>query len=472
MKRFWFWKDAGKSQGKAPEGQPKAGSASGAASSHGRRVGDGSGLLTGQAHEDQRSLQILLDTIAAVSANLELDVVLQQVVRCSLQATKAERAILFLGGGFDGLQVRLAQDRDGRSLPVDLQWSRSVVRRSLQDRSAVRSVVNSDREALELGQSVYDLKLRAVMCAPLVAGERLIGAIYVDSKAARREFSERDLALFSAICSQLAVSLENARLYADSIEKVRLQKDVEIAQRIQQHLMPAVPAAQGLDLALRYVAAEEASGDTYDFVPLSQGRMAVMVGDVSGHGIGAALLTHAAQAAMRSYLELIDDLGEIVARLNQRLCAAVETGNFMSLLVVLVDPVRRRLRFVNAGHPRLIHCRGRTVRALDKTGMVLGVVGDQDYAVSDEVELLPGDLLLLHTDGVDEAMSQGRETFGEERLHALLAECDGASAEATLARVEEALRRHTGGVFGDDFTMIALRVQAAGPAGSRQEIGS
>ena len=69
-------------------------------------------------------------------------------------------------------------------------------------------------------------------------------------------------------------------------------------------------------------------------------------------------------------------------------------------------------------------------------------------------------------------MSQGRETFAEERLHALLAECDGASAEATLARVEEALRRHTGGVFGDDFTMIALRVQAAGPAGSRQEIGS
>lgn len=454
MKRFWnrIWQ---RSEQDVQEPRAHAERAGGAD----RRAGDSSTFLTGEARADQRSLRILLDTIAAVSANIDLDTVLKLVVDRSLEVTQAERAILLLGDTDQKLEVRIAQDREGKALPGEQQWSRTLVRRCLDDREAVRSVVNSDREALELGQSVYDLKLRAVMCAPLIANQRIVGVIYVDSRAARREFSDRDLALFSAISAQLAVSLENARLHADSLEKVRLQKDVEIAQRIQQHLMPHVPQdCEGLDLALRYGAASKASGDSYDFVPVARGGMAVMIGDVTGHGIGAALLGHAAQAALRSYLELVDDLSEVVTRLNQRLVTAVETGNFMSLLVARIDPRARTLRFVNGGHPCLIHCRGQTVTPLEKTGMVLGVVGGQDYAVSDEVALQQGDLLFFHTDGVDEAMSPARETFGEARLHDVLRSLRDESAEGVLAGVEQALRRHTGGVFGDDFTMIAVKL--------------
>jgi serine phosphatase RsbU (regulator of sigma subunit) len=451
MKRFLFWKRAPA----RPAGRPAEPARTAAAQSS----SEGSGLLTGDPREDARSLQILLDTIGAVTANIDVDSVLHDIVARSLQVTQAERALLFLGDNPDALAVRVAQGREGEALPADQQWSRTVVRRCLEERQAVRSVVQSDREALELGQSVYDLKLRAVMCAPLIAAQRVVGVIYVDSRAMRREFSARDLALFSAISAQLAISLENARLHADSIEKVRLQKDVEIAQRIQRHLMPTVPKAQpGVDLALRYFAVEHASGDTYDFVPLDGGRLAVMVGDVTGHGIGAALLMHAAQAALRSYFELIDDLSLVVTRLNQRLVAAVETGNFMSLLVCIVDPAGRAVRFVNAGHPGLVHVSGGQVTALEKTGMVLGVVGGQEYAVSPTVKLSPGDLLFLHTDGVDEAMSPARETFGEARLHTLLRQLAGKPAEAVLAGIEQALRAHTGGTFGDDFTMIAVRI--------------
>jgi serine phosphatase RsbU (regulator of sigma subunit) len=451
MKRFLFWKRAqGRAVGREADG------ARGAAPPG---PGEGSGLLTGDPREDARSLQILFDTIGAVTANIDLDSVLHEIVARSLQVTQAERALLFLGDTADALAVRVAQDREGVALSGDLQWSKTVVRRCLDGRQAVRSVVQSDREALELGQSVYDLKLRAVMCAPLIAAQRVVGVIYVDSRAVRREFSSRDLALFSAISAQLAISLENARLHADSIEKVRLQKDVEIAQRIQRHLMPTVPESlPGVDVALRYVAAEAASGDIYDLVPLDGARLAVMVGDVTGHGIGAALLMHAAQAALRSYFELIDDLSAVVTRLNQRLVAAVETGNFMSLLVCIVDPKARTVQFVNAGHPGLVHCSAAGVRALDKTGMVLGVVGGQTYAVSPTVPLQPGDLLFLHTDGVDEAMSPARETFGEARLHALLRQLHGKPAEAVVAAIEQALRAHTGGAFGDDFTMIAVRL--------------
>ncbi len=417
-------------------------------------------ILTGDTTEDSRSLQILLDTIAAVTANIDLDTVLRDIVERSLQVTRAERAILLLGDGSDALTVRVSLDREGRALSGDLQWSKSLVRRCLEEGVAVRSVVQSDQEALELGQSVYDLKLRAVMCAPMRARNRTVGVIYVDSRAVRREFSSRDLALFGAISAQLAISVENARLHADSLDKVRLQKDVEIARRIQQHLLPPVPKElAGLQVALRYVAAEHASGDTYDMVPMPRGRFAVMIGDVTGHGVGAALLTHAVQAALRSYLELIDDLATIVTRVNQRLVAGVETGNFMSLLLVVVDPAARTLQYVNAGHPGLVLCRRDGVEVLEKTGMVLGVVGDQVYHASQLIPLAPGDLLFLHTDGVDEAIGPDRAVFGAERLHAVLAGARGGTAEEVVTRVGAALAAHVGDAgFEDDYTMIAVQL--------------
>lgn len=445
MKRFWFWK--------RDVPPPRAAVRS-------REGKDESTLLTGDATEDSRSLEILLDTIAAVTANIDLDAVLRDIVDRSLQVTRAERAILLLGDSPDNLTVRMAQDRDARDLGGELQWSRTLVRRCLEEGVAVRSVVQSDQEALELGQSVYDLKLRAVMCAPMRARNRTVGVIYVDSRAVRREFSARDLALFGAISAQLAISVENARLHADSLEKAKLQKDVEIARRIQQHLLPQVPKeVAGIRLGLRYVAADHASGDTYDIVPLREGRCAFMIGDVTGHGVGAALLTHAVQAALRSYLELLEDADAIVNRLNRRLVAGVETGNFMSLLLAIVDPRARTLRYVNAGHPGLIHCTATGSRVLEKNGMVLGVVADQTYTISEAIPLAPGDLLFFHTDGVDEAMSPARELFGVDRLVSVLAGVRDRSADEVLVRVEEELRRHVGGGgFADDFTMIAAKV--------------
>lgn len=453
MKRFLFWKRDPDDASRSPKTPPPNGG--------GASESPGSGLLSGDATEDQRSLEILLDTIAAVTANIDIDRVLREIVDRSLLVTNAERAILLLGSDPDDLAVRLALDKDGNTLDSDLQYSRSLVRRCLQETEAVRSVVQSDREALELGQSVYDLKLRAVMCAPLVARNHRVGVIYVDSRAVRREFSARDLALFSAISSQLAIGVENARLYADSLEKARLQKDVEIARRIQQHLLPQVPSSlRGLDLALRYFAAESASGDTYDFVPLDGDRLAVMVGDVTGHGVGAALLTHAAQAALRSYLELVSDMSQVVARLNHRLVNSVETGNFMSLLLVVFDPARQTMQYVNAGHPEMIHVTRNGIVQYPRTGMVLGVVGEQDYAVSEPVPMARGDVLFLFTDGVDEAQSPDRTTFGEVRLRELLTTMHGQPAEKVLAAVEAAVRAHAGGGnLEDDLTMIAACVR-------------
>ncbi|MEM7198681.1 MAG: PP2C family protein-serine/threonine phosphatase [Planctomycetota bacterium] len=443
MKRFFFWSRGANDAEERAEADLNS-----------------SGLLTGNPDQDQDSLRILLESIADVSTNMHLDSVLEGMASKSLGVTDAERAIVLLGSSFDEMDIRLSRDREGTDLGADLQFSRSVVRRAVTEVQAVRSVVQSDQEALELGQSVFDLKLRAVMCAPLMVKERLLGAIYVDSRAQRREFSSRDLALFGALTAQLAVAVDNARLYADSLEKVKLEKDLEIAQRIQQHLLPPAPAdVPGLDVALRYAPCEAASGDTYDFLPVGEDKLAVLIGDVTGHGLGAALLTHSAQAGMRSYLELLDDPSEVVTRLNNRLVAGVETGNFMSLALLVIDARARTLHYVNAGHPELVIARESGLESFAKTGMVLGVVADADYPVQGPIDLAPGDLIFLRTDGVEETMSTAREAYGEGRLDEVIASGRHLSADAVLAKLEEELTRHRGNQpREDDVTMIAIKV--------------
>jgi sigma-B regulation protein RsbU (phosphoserine phosphatase) len=450
MKRFFFWRRGGPAEASA-SGPPEDGGGSG-------------GLLTGDPVQDTQSLAVLLDSIAEVNSNIDLDRVLEDIVGKSLEVTGAERGLLLLGSVASDLEVRVARDREGRDLGPGVRFSRSLVARCLDGGHAERSIVQSDQEALELGQSVYNLKLRAVMCAPLRTREKVLGVVYVDSTAVRREFSARDLALFGALSVQLASAIETARLHADSIEKVRLQKDFEIAKQIQKHLLPPVPThVEGLQLAVRFMARDEASGDSYDFVPLPDGRLVAMLGDVTGHGVGAALLAHAAQAATRSYLELVDDLSQIVRSLNDRLCASIESGNFMSLLIVLVDPAAGRAHFVNAGHPGLVLVRGGEAKELAKTGMVLGVVQGQDYPASVEMDLESGDLLFLRTDGVDETRGPDRELFGTERLLRVLGDCPAtAAADDVLAGVERSLAAFAAGTEqDDDLTMLAIRIGAS-----------
>lgn len=446
MKRLFFWRKATGSGDPQPGEDPF----------------DQTGLLTGDPAQDAQSLAILLDSIAEVNSNIELDRVLEDIVDKSLEVTRAERGILLLGPDAENLSPRVARDKEGQDLGASVRYSQTLVTRCLEEGHAERSIVQSDQEALELGQSVYNLKLRAVMCAPLRTRDRVLGVIYVDSTAVRREFSSRDLALFGALSVQLASALETARLHADSLEKVRFQKDFEIAKQIQKHLLAPVPDdVPGLGLAVRFYARDEASGDSYDFVPIEGGRLVALIGDVTGHGVGAALLTHAAQAAVRSYLELIDDLSLVARKLNNRLVDSVETGNFMSMILLLVDPKSMTIQYVNAGHPGLILVRDGEARELEKTGMVLGVVAEQAYPAAGPIEVRPGDLLVMRTDGVDETMNARREMFGSQRLLEVLSGCrPDCTADEVLSRVEEAASEFAAGSHqDDDLTMIAVRVE-------------
>ena len=445
-------------------------------------------FLTGDSDLDRRSVDVLLEAIAQVSQSGDLEQIMRDIVDRSIEITGAERGLLILAGGApvgEGaaadaeLTVRVARGTDGASIDDDLRFSTSVVRKVLGENQPVRATVQSDSDALELGRSVFDLKLRAVMCVPLATqdaadgdrAEPIHGALYVDSRAATRSFGHRDLSLFAALSQHIAIALRNAQSNLDRLEKVRLEQSLELASAIQGGLMPEIPDdVEGFEVHGWYRPAEQTSGDFFDFVRTRAKDLAVVIGDVTGHGIGPALITASAQASLRSYLRVVGGAGEAVTLLNQDLCERMDAGMFVSLLLFVLKE-DGSCEIVNAGHPSPLVWRKGTgqVEAVEAHSPALGMLADFDYGVDATLVLEPGDLLLACTDGLAEAHPpDDRDTlFGDERIARVFAQrAADLDSAGELARglAEEALA-FSGGCAEDDITLVvARRTDAPRPA--------
>jgi len=474
---FFKWR---KNEGHAqPDGDPKTGD-TGAASAPGNapssaeggaKLGRTTQFLTGEANQDRRNVQVLLETIARVSMSRDLDSLLTYVVDSSIKLTGAERGLLIMrAGDGEGHVVRTGRTRDGRDVSAEERYSTSVAAKVLELGEPVRATVHSESEALELGKSVYDLKLRAVMCVPLRppgeeegSGTPLRGVLYVDSRAASRQFTQGDLALFAALAQQISIAMDNARLHIDSLEKVRLEQSMELASVIQRDLMPGVPRdMKGWDVHGWYRPAEDAAGDFYDFVKAKQGQHAIVVGDAAGHGIGPALITATCQGSLRSYLRLIDDPGQVLTLLNDDLCERVEDGRFLTLYLAMLGDEGQVIG-LNAGHafPFIWRAQSGEIQVLGAGGPALGMIPGVSYEAHPEVKLESGDVLLIYTDGLTEArdLQNPDVLFGEEGVKECLARsaAAGRDAEGIIRDLVEAALSLSRGAREDDITIVAAR---------------
>ncbi len=459
---FWRSKKPAKKPGSSPAPDP-AGSS--------EELTTTTQFLTGDSDLDRRSVDVLLEAIAQVSQSGDLEQIMRDIVDRSIEITGAERGLLILATAGEDLVVRVARGVDGASIEDDLVFSTSVVRKVLEEGQPVRATVQSDSDALELGRSVFDLKLRAVMCVPLVAqegsveshGEPIRGTLYVDSRAATRSFGHRDLSLFAALSQHIAIALRNAQLNTDRLEKVRLEQSLELASAIQGGLMPQIPDdVEGFEVHGWYRPAEQTSGDFFDFVRTRDKDLAVVIGDVTGHGIGPALITASAQASLRSYLRVVEGSGHAVTLLNQDLCERMDGGMFVSLLLFVLKS-DGSCEIVNAGHPSPMVWRKATgkVEALEAHSPALGMLADFEYGVDVNVTLEPGDLLLACTDGLAEAhVPDDRDKlFGEERIVELVEQRAAGlrSAEELTRGLAEAALAFSEGRAEDDITLVVAR---------------
>jgi sigma-B regulation protein RsbU (phosphoserine phosphatase) len=304
---------------------------------------------------------------------------------------------------------------------------------------------------------------------PLTVKDKLLGVVSLGEKRSEAPYSGTDLRLLKSVASQTALALSNAQLTSEIADEVarreKLHREIEIAREVQERLFPQrLPEIAGLDYFGRCRTALGVGGDYYDFLPLSDGQLGIALGDVSGKGIAAALTMASLQASLRAdAMRASNDLAVTIARVNNMVYDASTEDRYATLFYAQFDPATRRLTYVNAGHcpPILLRGagKGRQIEHLDKAGgTVVGLVPNAPYEQA-HVDLAPGDLLVIYTDGFSEAMSPQLEEWGEKRLLEAVKTCDGLPARDAIERILQAADAFASGApQSDDMTLVILRV--------------
>ena len=282
--------------------------------------------------------------------------------------------------------------------------------------------------------------------------------VYTD---AEQTFSPLQVDLLKAVGAQAAAAIENARLLADSLQAEALEKQVNLAGEVQQRMIPqSAPKIPGLDVASAYVPMYSLGGDFYDFIPLPEDNLGLAIADVSGKGVPASLIMASVRAFLRAQVDNVYYLYEVVKRINLMLCRDSKPGEFVTLFYGVLDAHNLRFTYCNAGHPPGLVLRDGTLIELGSDNMVLGVESDEDYRQA-VIQLRPGDVLLLYTDGLPDARNFRGEAFGRQRIGEAF-QRGGETAEAVAQNVLWEMRKFVGmSKTTDDVTMIVVKVNNA-----------
>ncbi len=298
--------------------------------------------------------------------------------------------------------------------------SRTVVHEVMDRREAILSADAASDARFEMAQSIADFQIRSMMCAPLIDSDgNALGVIQIDTLDQRSRFDQDDLQVLASVASQAAVAVENAQLHEQAIRQKALERDLRLAHQVQQGLIPATtPEMPGYHFFHFYDAAYQVGGDYYDYIPLADGRLAVVVADVSGKGVAAALLMAKLSGDVRYWFAMEPDPAAAVGQINQTFSRSNWEDRFVTFVAAVLEPAGNQLTIVNAGHMAPLVRRGNgdvTAVAEEQAGLPLGVSDDFSYE-SAAVCLESGESVTLFTDGISEAMNSGGHLYTIGRL--------------------------------------------------------
>jgi serine phosphatase RsbU (regulator of sigma subunit)/anti-sigma regulatory factor (Ser/Thr protein kinase) len=325
-----------------------------------------------------------------------------------------------------------------------------------------------DIDTLELDSpALRELKAAGVKLAvPLVSQGELIGVLNLGPRLSEQDYSSDDRKLLDNLAAQAAPALRVGQLVreqeAEAVTRQRFEQELEVARLIQQNFLPKeLPDLPGWQIAAYYRPAREVGGDFYDVIPLSDGRVAFVVGDVTDKGVPAALVMSATRSVLRASAQRLIEPGIVLERVNEHLCPDMPAKMFVTCLYGVLDPATGLLRFANAGHDLPYVKTADGVVELRARGMPLGLMPGMAYEEKEAV-LQPGESVLLHSDGVVEAHDPERDMFGFPRLKETVADAPGG--QALIDRVLADLDAFTGpsAEQEDDITMVTLERSAGG----------
>jgi serine phosphatase RsbU (regulator of sigma subunit)/pSer/pThr/pTyr-binding forkhead associated (FHA) protein len=305
-----------------------------------------------------------------------------------------------------------------------VRLTRTVIDEVMQTGEAILSADASSDPGLPVSDSIVELKIRSMMCAPLIGPESSpLGVIQIDALNPYNRFSDGDLELLAGVACQIAIAIENAQFREVVMRERALELQLKVAHDIQKGFLPAgPPELEGYSFFDYYQPANILGGDYFDYIPLEDGRMAVVLADVSGKGIPAALLVAKLNSEIRYCLAGLREPAEVMRRLNRVFCESRWESQFITMVLAVLDPEKHEVVLTNAGHmsPILRNERGvRDVLSLDDGGLPLGVTEDAEYE-EHRVALAVGDHLVLFSDGITEAMNSEGALYDKSRLQEIL----------------------------------------------------
>ena len=411
-----------------------------------------------------------LRAVMEISQNLARALKIEEVLPKILESLfkifpQADRGFVVLKdpitGAFSVHALRTRREEQAESARLSM----TILREGMDKARAILSADAATDQRFALSDSVTNLKIRSVMCAPLVtqAGESL-GAIQIDTVDRSAPFSEDDLEVLASVASQAALSLENAQLHTAALKQRDYERDLDFATQVQLGFLPNErPRVEGYEFFDFYEAAQRVGGDFFDYVLLPDGRIAVTVGDVAGKGLPAALLMARIYSDTRYELLAKPTPADAMASLNTNVCSSGLGHRFITMAFVVLDPKAHTLTIVNAGHlPPLVRTRRSAIRPLgtEVSGLPLGIQPETRYGqVQTKIE--PGDSVVLATDGVTEAMNPANEIYGTPRLTAFLKKAPPQAAPLGESIVADVEAFCAGLAQRDDICLICFHRQSS-----------
>ena len=438
----------------------------------GPMAGEGSSVLSAlEASSTGRGLRLnvrpeiklraILEISSALGRVLDLPEVLTVILQSLFKIFSQADAGFVLLKDVDSDKLRVRASKCLNPNDDEVPISMTVVRQAMAQTQAILSAdVMGDRR-FRSSESLTDLKLRSLMCAPLVASDgTAMGVIQLSTLEVSTPFSNDDLDLLVSVSAQAALAVENATLHDAIVRRRDMERDMAFAAQVQQGFLPSVPPqAAGFEFADYYKSAYQVGGDYFDYIKLADGRIAVAIGDVAGKGVSAALLMARLHASARYHLISSPSPGMAMTGLNTEVSNSGLGFRLITLVFAIVDPRLKTVCIANAGHLPPVHrlANGNvSLIGMKESGLPIGVLPEQQFNEM-TIDLRPGESLLFYTDGITEAMNSKEEMFGKDRLlTAVPPDCADADSMVTaLIDSVEAFCGHS--PQRDDICVTAVR---------------
>ncbi len=418
----------------------------------------GFGLLDVQP---EAKLKGILEISRALAGTVAVEKMLPKILD-SLFAIfpAADRGCILLKNESDGKMVPRAMKHRRGDSDETVKLSRTVLAAVMEEKKAILSADAGSDARFQAAESISSLSIRSMMCVPMLSmANEVMGVIHIDTQNPLATFRKDDLEILMAVAGQAALSYESVRLLASYVEKQKQDNEMNIAADVQRALLPdCYPTVPGYAFYTTYEAAQAVGGDYYDIIPLPGGKICLAFGDVAGKGVPASLVMSRLSSAVRTTVEFVSQPELAVARINNHMCAKAVEGRFVTFVLIILDTINHTISLANAGHmsPMVRKIDG-SVEEFDDSvvGVPLGVMEDFEYTLQ-ERPILPGESVVVYTDGVSEAMNPQSDLYTPERLSKLISASPADVTQLGTAIRTDVKKHANGRPQNDDITLMVF----------------